>query len=414
MTIVDRARFIPLGDWLATAVAVSLPWSTSATGILVGLWVAGLAFTLDRASLRRVALAPAAAILPVALVLLCICGMFWSEVAWPERLLGAEAFAKLLALPLLLIEFSRTDRGEQVLTAFFMSASALLLLSWLLVIVPGFPWAEKDYGVPVKDYIAQSGIFTLCFFALLDRAAQIWARSRTTSLLLTGWAFVFLANIFFVALSRTSLVVIVVLFVLLELRHFGRRGLAPFIAAVAVLAVAAWATSPYLRFRVTNVVTELETFSDKVQTSAGDRVQFWKMSLEIVRVAPLFGHGTGSTRAMFAHVAGTQPSAFGAATNPHNQIFAVAIPLGLAGVVLLIAMWIAHWRMFLAPGHAAWVGIIVVTQNVIGSLFNSHILDFTQGWIYVFGVGVAGGIMLRERCGEQVARGDATARLCVP
>jgi O-antigen ligase len=30
-------------------------------------------------------------------------------------------------------------------------------------------------------------------------------------------------------------------------------------------------------------------------------------------------------------------------------------------------------------------------------LFNSHLFDFTQGWIYVFGVGVAGGMILRGR-----------------
>jgi len=41
--------------------------------------------------------------------------------------------------------------------------------------------------------------------------------------------------------------------------------------------------------------------------------------------------------------------------------------------------------------------LVVVTQNVVSSLFNSHLFDFTQGWIYVFGVGVAGGVVLRQR-----------------
>jgi O-antigen ligase len=39
----------------------------------------------------------------------------------------------------------------------------------------------------------------------------------------------------------------------------------------------------------------------------------------------------------------------------------------------------------------------VVIENVVSSLFNSHLFDFTQGWLYVFGVGVAGGVVLRER-----------------
>jgi len=40
---------------------------------------------------------------------------------------------------------------------------------------------------------------------------------------------------------------------------------------------------------------------------------------------------------------------------------------------------------------------MVVIQNIIGSLFNSHLFDFTEGWIYVFGVGIAGGMVTAGR-----------------
>jgi hypothetical protein len=38
---------------------------------------------------------------------------------------------------------------------------------------------------------------------------------------------------------------------------------------------------------------------------------------------------------------------------------------------------------------------VIVTQNIVGSLFNSHLFDFTQGWLYVIGVGVAAGAVQR-------------------
>ena len=50
-----------------------------------------------------------------------------------------------------------------------------------------------------------------------------------------------------------------------------------------------------------------------------------------------------------------------------------------------------------SAGLAAWIGTVVVVQNVVSSLFNSHLFDFTAGWLYVFGVGVAGGMVLRQR-----------------
>ena len=71
------------------------------------------------------------------------------------------------------------------------------------------------------------------------------------------------------------------------------------------------------------------------------------------------------------------------------------IQLGLAGTALLIAMWVAHLLLFRGGRPWAAIGLIVVAQNVVSSLFNSHLFDFTQGWIYVWGVGVLGGMMLR-------------------
>ena len=61
-------------------------------------------------------------------------------------------------------------------------------------------------------------------------------------------------------------------------------------------------------------------------------------------------------------------------------------------------MWLAHLLLFAGgSGLTAWIGTIVVVQNVVSSLFNSHLFDFTSGWLYVFGVGVVGGMVLRQR-----------------
>jgi O-antigen ligase len=392
----DRVRLAALVDYLAAAVVASLPWSTSATSILAALWVIAVALTLDGESLQQAGLRPAAA-LPIALVVLAVVGMLWADVAWPERLSGVVPFLKLLAIPLLFIHFSRAGRSEMVLAAFFASACVLLALSWLLALVPQFPWPAKDYGVPVKDYIIQSGVFALCAFALADHAIAVGSKSRAKSMFLVGVALIFISNIVFVALGRTSLVVMTVLFALLGIRYFKRRALVMFIAAGVALAAVAWSASPYLRFRVMHVVEDLDgSHADVNETSAGSRLGFWKMSVKIVRDAPLFGHGTGSTQAMLAQSAAADPTAPTGATNPHNQILATAIPLGLFGAALLLAMWIAHFRMFLHPGHAAWIGLSVVAQNFVGSLFNSHLFDFAQGWLYVFGVGIAGGMMLHQ------------------
>ncbi|HSP49183.1 MAG TPA: hypothetical protein VLN61_03170 [Pseudolabrys sp.] len=70
----DRTRLAKIADGLAVAVAVSLPWSTSATGILLVLLLLALIPTLDWPDVRR-ELVTAACGLPILLVALGVLGM---------------------------------------------------------------------------------------------------------------------------------------------------------------------------------------------------------------------------------------------------------------------------------------------------------------------------------------------------
>ena len=83
--------------------------------------------------------------------------------------------------------------------------------------------------------------------------------------------------------------------------------------------------------------------------------------------------------------------------NPHNQTLNVAVQWGILGIIILYATWIFHFFLFRGEGLAAWIGLMVVLQNIMTSLFNSHLFDFHEGWMYVVGVGVAGGMVLKAR-----------------
>ena len=50
-------------------------------------------------------------------------------------------------------------------------------------------------------------------------------------------------------------------------------------------------------------------------------------------------------------------------------------------------MWLVHLLLFRGEGLASWIGLMVVVQNIFTSLFNSHLFDFHEGWMYVLGVG---------------------------
>ena len=391
-------RLVQIADGLATAVVVSLPWSTSATSILIALWLIALVPTLDPSSVRREVLSAAGG-LPLLLWALGAVGMLWADVSWSDRIAGLSGFHKLLFIPLLLAQFRRSGHAKWAILGFLASSVVLLLVSWALVLTPGIPWqwrGHKSLGVPVKDYIMQSVIFAICAFGLLGQAAELWRVRALHSIVLLLVALAFIANIAYVATARTTLVVMAVMFVLFAVRQFGWKGALGAALIGAVLTGAVWASSPYLRQRVSAAVEELQIYgAGDVNTPTGLRIEYWKKSLAFIAEAPLIGHGTGTIPALFRRdtTATTNPALI--TTNPHSQILAVMIELGLVGAAALVAMWLAHLALFRGDTLVAWFGLLVVTYNVVSSLFNSHLFDFGEGWLYVFGVGVTGGMMLR-------------------
>src|SRR5262249_37841611 len=86
------------------------------------------------------------------------------------------------------------------------------------------------------------------------------------------------------------------------------------------------------------------------------------------------------------------------------------IELGVVGAVALVAMWLAHLALFRDGTLIAWFGLLVVTYNVVSSLFNSHLFDFGEGWLYVFGVGLTGGMMLRPAGPQAKAAGKGRGK----
>jgi hypothetical protein len=395
-------RYARFADAIVVALAVSLPWSTSATGILAGLWLIAIIPALDVAAVRRTLAMPAGGI-PVLLWVLALVGMLWAfDVSWAERWAGLKAFHKLLMIPLLIVQFQRSDRAPWVINGFVISCCILLALSWTLFFVPnlfGKAFHTNTAGVPVKDYIAQSGEFTFCAFLLAVLAWKCWPKQHRYSIGLVLLTAVFLINVLYVAHSRTALVIIPVLLLLFTCKYLRRKAHVFVLIVGSVLAGAtAYLFVPSVKQNFTSLVTELREFHPNgVSSRAGERLEFWRKSIGFIADAPVVGHGTGSVREQFRQsVVHETGMAALASENPHNQTLAVAIQLGLAGAVVLFAMWIAHLFLFRDGGFAAWLGLVIVAQNIVGSLFNSHLFDFTQGWSYVVGVGVAAGVVCKD------------------
>jgi O-antigen ligase len=399
----DPAAWATTVDIFVILIAVSLPWSTSLVAIFAAALLVAMCPFLDVGAFLQSLKRPICA-LPIALFALAVVGTLWSDAPWGARLYAIGPTAKLLALPVLFYHFERSARGVQVLTAFLVSCVLLLAMSWLVAFDPRLALKSgAAYGVPVKDYIDQSQEFALCAVALAYPIVTLLRARRTLlAALLIVLSLSFVVNMMFVIVSRTALVTMPIMLAVFALLHLKWRDIVIILCAATLFGGLAWATSSQLRRTTETVARDYQLYKERnLPTSIGLRLEFWQKSLRFFSEAPIFGHGTGSIRALFEEAAVAQ---FGAAAevvgNPHNQTLNVAIQWGLIGIAVLYAMWLVHLLPFRGEGMAAWIGLLVVVQNIFTSLFNSHLFDFHEGWMYVLGVGVAGGMVLKTASRE--------------
>jgi O-antigen ligase len=400
----DPAAWAKTADIFAVLIALSLPWSTSLVGIFVVAWIVTVAPTLDPRLFLESLKRPICA-LPIALVALAVLGTLWSDAPWHARLYAVSPTAKLLVLPVLFYHFERSARGLWVFVAFLVSCSLLMAMSWIVAFYPtvSLKTFDPQRGIFVKNYIDQSQEFTLCAVALaypvilLLRARRIWL-----ALLLGAIALSLVVNMTFVIVSRTAMVTMPIMLAVFALLHLKWRTNVIISCAVIALAALAWVASPQLRWTTETFVRDYQLYTEKnIPTSIGLRLEYWQKSLRLFAEAPVIGHGTGSTRGLFEQAAAGQVGAAAdVVSNPHNQTLNIAVQWGVVGIVVLYAMWLLHLLLFRGEGLAAWIGLLIVVQNIFTSLFNSHLFDFHEGWMYVLGVGVAGGMVLKSRARE--------------
>jgi O-antigen ligase len=395
----DRQKWRQAADWWVIALVASLPWSTTATLIIAALWLIALLPTIEREDAKAVLASPAAWLV-IAFIAFGALGMLWTDVSLKERIRGFDSYLKLLAIPLLFVQFRYSTVGHRALLAFIASCTALLGFA----VLSYFFWGElsriaKTPGVPVKDYLAQGAMFSLAAMGCFLLARRSWdadMRRRAVGFLALGLAFVL--DIAFLISSRTALVSVPILLLVLIAKEFDWRRATLFAAILVLGGIAAVLAPSSIRDKLVGMWNEVQTYqADGSRTSAGERLEFWKKSTGFIAEAPMFGHGTGSIRSQFERVASGQGASALVSVNPHNQTLAVGIQLGFVGMLLLYAMWIAHLLLFREHGVVATVGALVVIQNILGSVFNSHLFDFTHGWLYVVGVGVAGGVAMGRR-----------------
>ena len=156
------------------------------------------------------------------------------------------------------------------------------------------------------------------------------------------------------------------------------------IAIVAMLAMILLMSSKTSSDRISQAIVELhqsdKNANENVVTSIGQRVIFWKNTIEMIPKYFLLGAGTGAFKAAYTEQVADKTGLVAAITqDPHNQYLKILIEQGILGLVLFLFM-IVRTLVGTNPENENYLlGSAVIFIWILTSCFNAHFSTFMEG-----------------------------------
>ena len=293
-------------------------------------------------------------------------------------------YLKLLAIPII-IGLAPDERLKRLA---LNAALAALILS-VLVSYARYIGMIPPYVDPNQAYIGFQNRIT---FGLYTSIASYIFAYRAIKHSSKNWKIVYLIlflstsfNTLAVNNGRTGYVIFFALTAMFLYRNIQPRWRLPS-AGVTLIAIAALLlTSPISRERIERSISNAETIQKNApveQSSIVIRWQFLKNSVDIVRSAPFFGHGTGSFESQYEkRIVGTTQVG---SSNPHNDYLLILSQLGIFGLffeIFFISSIYIKSRLMNNESQE-WAYALLVSFILYSGL-NSTLLDAGEGRFFV-------------------------------
>ncbi len=395
------SRLAQAAAWAGAGIGFALPISIAADGILT---VLALVLLLLSGNYRR-NFAPVIRN-PVALAALALLGWLilaatWSQGGLDDALQHLRKYSSLALIALLMPLFLEPGRRRAGLLA--LAAGLVVTLAVSYGVAAG--WVPKTWlrapdptsAIAFKLRVTHSFLvaFAAFLFALLARESA--GRARWVWLALAALAAV---NVTFLVHAQTGWLVLAVLALYFLTAVYGWRGLALAGVGVAAIGAAGYLGSDNFRARVDETLGQVAPWTQEgapaAVTSAGMRMEFYRNTAVLIAERPLLGVGTGGFGAAYARRA--VPEGRLVTDNPHNEYLLMAAQTGVPGLALLLLLFIVVWlaaRRLVPLERDLARGLVLAIAT--GSLFNSLLLDHTEGLLFAWmGALLFAGLKLRD------------------
>lgn len=286
-------------------------------------------------------------------LLFFVCSLIFSltpSYGLSEFLLFTNAFILLFILSS--VEISRRDLS--LFSIFLVSIAVIdVLIGFFIYTRTPFPRLVGTFIDLKEPYASFGNDFADFILIILPVALAFFFRphARRTTTILSGFACAILLAGFLLSFSRGAWIAGFALLVLagawrfvqrrrvekqISAKNFALRA-AVLVFAVVIL-VNALQFSRGQRFQTDSVLDKALFRADEGSASAGDRLQFWKGSIDLIKDRPVLGGGILSFKYLFPKY----QQSFGIAENhPHNIFLKIGVENGIFAVIFFVIFLVA-------------------------------------------------------------------------
>lgn len=392
--------FVSPARWCVIALGVAIPLSVALDNLLLAILLVLMLIGGSRAVLHTTMHNPVARA-SILLFTGLLLGVAYGNTTMAEALGMLGKYADLAFVPLLMVAVRDAGTRRHAMLGFLAVMLITALLSWLvgLHVIPVSEWmwrgCEPNNPAIFRSSITQNILMAYTAYLLALQAGEPQTIRR--KILLIGLAALACGNVLFMVPGRTGYLVLLALGIYFawvalarKLRSLGRglgwREGAGMVLLTLVLVFSVYHVSSRLHDRVDLVLVEFRAWQANGPngSSTGDRAEFYYNTFELVKRHPFLGVGTGGFPAAYAgQVRGKEVTL---TRNPHNEYLLITAQIGLVGLALLLYLFYTQWR------HAARLpGLFerdaargLVLTIAVTSLFNSPLLDHTEGLFFAF------------------------------
>jgi len=268
----------------------------------------------------------------------------WTESSSTDTLTGWGRHSRILWFIPVLYLLRSPEQSLLTLKWFVAGMVVVMLSSWALVAGLPVPWASAkqlpSLGIVHGSTLEQPVLLTLLAVVLWfmrDHWPQgHWRWVPIGILLLT------VLNVFFVMTGRSGFLVMLVFISMAVWWQLPKRWRWLVVGLPFVLAALMMVLSPRFQTRTSQVVKDVISYQQgSVESSQGQRLDYWHRSLLAFQEKPLIGHGVGSWRMNYHRLGGMQADA---PSNPHQQYLLWLVEAGVVGCILFLGLLFAQYK----------------------------------------------------------------------